>query len=105
MAGGAVTDQELRAWLENLPLLARLAETGLAPFGPDAEQVRAELHALLRRAKGSGYDVAEKARDLLSERKRNMNPETGAIAKFESKEDAKAAGYTEELFWTTRSRT
>ena len=26
-----------------------------------------------------------------------MNPETGAIAKFDSKEDAKAAGYTEEL--------
>ena len=60
-----MTDQELRAWLENLPLLARLAETGFAPFGPDAEQVRAELHALIRRAKGSGYDVAEKSRDLL----------------------------------------
>ena len=60
-----MTDQELRGWLENLPLLARLAETGFAPFGPDAEQVLAELHVLVRRAKGSGYNDAERSRDML----------------------------------------
>ena len=34
---------------------------------------------------------------LLERTPNNMNPDTGAIAKFETDDDAKAAGFTEKL--------